>query len=331
MTNGVRQGAVSSPTLFSLYINDLFSLLKLSGLGCRIQNCFFGCFGYADDLLLLSASRSDLQSMVKICENFAKSKNLRFSTNADPKKSKTKCLIFSKQVRARQDVLPILLNGDPLPWVGNVKHLGNMLQCDNSMKQDMVMKKGNFIGKVNSLAKEFHYVTPDVFLSILNIYCTSFHGSGLWDLFCKESESLYKSWNVSMRLACKVPWTTHRYLVEAITNTMHPKVMLASRLVKFLESLKGSSKLGIRLLAGISEVDRRTVLGRSICSIAAEVDTPADRLTPSIVKTKLKYFQVPDEQKWRIPILRELIDGKISVPGFTEEELNTMKNYLCTS
>ena len=71
VTNGVRQGAVSSPTLFSVYINDLFRILKLSGLGCRIQNCFFGCFGYADDLLLLSASRSGLQSMVNICENFA--------------------------------------------------------------------------------------------------------------------------------------------------------------------------------------------------------------------------------------------------------------------
>ena len=134
----------------------------------RIQNCFFGCFGYADDLLLLSASRSGLQSMVKICEDFAKSRNLKFSTNPDPKKSKTKCLIFSKQARARQDVLPVLLNSDPLPWVVNAKHLGNKLQCDNSMKQDMAMKKGKFIGKVNSLAQEFHYATPDVFLTILN-------------------------------------------------------------------------------------------------------------------------------------------------------------------
>ena len=49
VTNGVRQGAVSSPTLFSVYINDLFSILKHSRLGCRIQNYFFGCFGYADE------------------------------------------------------------------------------------------------------------------------------------------------------------------------------------------------------------------------------------------------------------------------------------------
>ena len=170
VTNGVRQGAVSSPALFSVYIIDLFSILKHSRLGCRIQNCFFGCFGYADDLLLLSASRSGLQSMVKIAEDFAKSRNLKFSTNVDPKKSKTKCLVFSQHVRARQGILPILLNGDPLPWVETVKHLGNKLESDNSMRQDLAMKKGQFIGKVNSLSQEFHFAFPDVLMKVIKVY-----------------------------------------------------------------------------------------------------------------------------------------------------------------
>jgi hypothetical protein len=73
------------------------------------------------------------------------------------------------------------------------------------------------------------------------------------------------------------------------------------------------------------------VLGRCISSIAAEVDTPAAGLTPSLVKTKMKYFPVPEDQTWRLPILRELMDRKLSVPGFTESEIDTMKNYLCTS
>ena len=55
VTNGVRQGAVSSPLLFSVYINDLILQLRRSGLGCRFDHCYFGCLGYADDLLLLSA------------------------------------------------------------------------------------------------------------------------------------------------------------------------------------------------------------------------------------------------------------------------------------
>ena len=58
--NGVRQGAVSSPLLFSIYIDGLIKELRGSGLGCRIEQFFYGCLGYADDLLLLSASRSGL-------------------------------------------------------------------------------------------------------------------------------------------------------------------------------------------------------------------------------------------------------------------------------
>ena len=54
-------------------------------------------------------------------------------------------------------------------------------------------------------------------------------------------------------------------------------------------------------------------------------------LTPGIVKNDMKYFSVPDEQAWRIPMLRELVNGKFCVPGFSESELTLMKNYLCSS
>ena len=131
VTIGVRQGAVSSPILFSLYINDLFTVLRNSGLGCRLNSIFYGCLGYADDLLLLSASRSGLQSMVNLCTSFMKKKSLKFSTNVDPVKSKTKCVIFSPRKIAA--VSPIKLNNDDLPWVNEIKHLGNLLESNNSM------------------------------------------------------------------------------------------------------------------------------------------------------------------------------------------------------
>ena len=162
VTNGVRQGAVSSPLLFSVYIDGLILQLRGSGLGCRIDHLFFGCLGYADDLLLLAASRSGLQAMVTMCEKFAKKKHLKFSTNVDPAKSKTKCLIFSPNRKDRNGVSEILLNGDPLPWVGEVKHLGNILESDNSMKHDVAVKRGKFIGKVNSLLQELHFADPVV-------------------------------------------------------------------------------------------------------------------------------------------------------------------------
>ena len=90
VSHGVRQGAVSSPIIFSIYINDLLIILREAGFGCHVGSFFVGCLGYADDLLILSASRSGLQTMVNICQKFTEKKNLKFSTNPGASKSKTK-------------------------------------------------------------------------------------------------------------------------------------------------------------------------------------------------------------------------------------------------
>ena len=92
--------------------------------------------------------------MVDMCHKFAKDRNLKFSTNQDPKKSKTKCIVFTKKLRDRQNVAPVLLNGDPLPWVEEVKHLGNVLECDNTMTRYIATKRGEFIGKLNTLSSQ---------------------------------------------------------------------------------------------------------------------------------------------------------------------------------
>ena len=38
--NGVRQGAVSSPVLFCLYIDKVIKLLRCSTIGCQIQGVY---------------------------------------------------------------------------------------------------------------------------------------------------------------------------------------------------------------------------------------------------------------------------------------------------
>ena len=55
-----------SPVLFALYVNDSILALSRSVHGCYFNNMFVGCVMYADDLLLLSASLCDLQSMTDI-------------------------------------------------------------------------------------------------------------------------------------------------------------------------------------------------------------------------------------------------------------------------
>ena len=95
ISNGVRQGAVLSPILYCFYMNDMFDLLRKSRSGCRVGHLFAGVFGYADDLLLISPTRSGLQEMLNIAEKYALEHKISFSTNPDPEKSNTKCIVFS--------------------------------------------------------------------------------------------------------------------------------------------------------------------------------------------------------------------------------------------
>ena len=65
-SNGVKQGGVLSPTLFSVYINGLLEELQMSGYGCKIGDVFVGCISYADDLILLCASLYGIKRMIYI-------------------------------------------------------------------------------------------------------------------------------------------------------------------------------------------------------------------------------------------------------------------------
>ena len=68
--------------------------LRSSGYGCTIGTHFFGAVAYADDVLILATSVQGLQQLVNLCQKHAKENELIFSTDPDPKKSKTMCIAF---------------------------------------------------------------------------------------------------------------------------------------------------------------------------------------------------------------------------------------------
>jgi len=58
--NGVKQGGVMSPLLFTVYIDELLLRLKNSSLGCYIGAEFCGAYGYADDVILVAPTLHSL-------------------------------------------------------------------------------------------------------------------------------------------------------------------------------------------------------------------------------------------------------------------------------
>ncbi len=120
-TNGVMQGSVLSPILFTLCLDDLIEELEDNGDGCRIGMKYFGIVWFADDLKLLSPSLLGLQRMFNICKAFSTSTGLTFNAK------KTLCIMCIKFHHGHHvneiTWYTICLGNDKLKWYSQVKHL----------------------------------------------------------------------------------------------------------------------------------------------------------------------------------------------------------------
>ena len=108
---------------------------------------------------MLAPSLSALQDMLRTCEEYAQSHNLKFSTDPRPSKCKTKCIAF---LRRRRELPQLKLCGTGLPWVSHGKHLGNTIENKmDGMKMDLKQKKAAYITKNNELLQEFCSAHPE--------------------------------------------------------------------------------------------------------------------------------------------------------------------------
>ena len=202
------------------------------------------------------------------------------------------------------------------------------------MKKDVALKRGKFIGKVNSILQELHFADPTILVKLLQVYCTSFYGSCLWDLYSAKIDRLYRSWNVSVRNIFQVPYNTHRYLVQPLTDSSHPKTMLSRRFAKFMPSLVCSTKSSISYLARLVRYDNRTLAGRTVSRLSRECKVDRGSLTVSTINKAVRYFPVPEGELWRIDITKELLNvkrGCLTVGDFDYLEIEQMINFLCVS
>ena len=330
ITNGVKQGAVLSAVLYCVYTNGLFQELRRSNVGCSIGQNYVGAVGYADDIFLLSPSLDGLQRMLQICEEYAVCHNLKFSTNAVPAKSKTKCLAFCLKERT----LPSLkLRGNDLPWVSTGKHLGIKITNNqrNLIGQDIMEKRAQFIQRTNELSQEFAYASCDTKCQINRIYNSHFTGSVLWDLSRKESNMVYNTWSVSIRKMFRLDRTTHRYLIEPISGIQHIKISFMKRFLKFADTLASTRKEAVKTVYNTLARDCRSTTGRNV----RRINLTCESSHPSGEEIERQPFaEIPHGEEWRAGIAKDLInirDGLCEHSNWTREEAIYGLLHVCTT
>ena len=332
MTNGVRQGAILSGFAYCFYMNNLFSQLRKNKSGSWVPGTFLGILGYSDDSLLLAPSLDTLQEMLKVCEEYAGTHNLCFSTDKNPSKCKTKCIAFLTKDRPLSQMK---LCGNSLPWVTSGKHLGVTIGNKiDGMKMDLKIKRADYINKNNDIHQEFGFSHPKTKIRINLVYNTHLTGSCLWDLFSKEAVQMENTWNVSMRLMLDLPRETHRRLIEPLSEVRHIKFVLLKRFLSFIQQIQKSTKMASKALLDSILHDARSITGSNLRNILLKTDKLNVReLIPNDVDN-MKYHPIPEGEKWKIYILQEIIakkNGTLEIGNLKEAELDVMLEHLCVS
>lgn len=120
---GVRQGGLTSPKLFCLYVDRLVRELSGTMVGFSIDGTLVNNISYADDMVLLAPSISALKTLLSVCERYAEAHGLRYNAK------KSECLLFKAGTKS-YDVPPITLVGTALEWVTSFKYLGHWVTDD---------------------------------------------------------------------------------------------------------------------------------------------------------------------------------------------------------
>ncbi|CAH2216315.1 jg21798, partial [Pararge aegeria aegeria] len=116
---GLRQGDPLSSTIFITILETIFSKLDWNKLGLYIHDAFLSHLRFADDIVILSETSSQLQYMIKSLQLASADVGLEINL--------TKTMTMTNSCK-----IPILINGSPLEYAEKYIYLGKTISFDKT-------------------------------------------------------------------------------------------------------------------------------------------------------------------------------------------------------
>ena len=304
-TNGIRQGAIASPTLYCIYMDVLLDRLEKDGYGCWMGNHFTGAICYADDLTLLSPSITGMQKMIQTCEEYADEFGIQYNP------TKSVCVMFSK-LPQRDQGAEVMLCGSRLQWVTDTKHLGNTLCSNLSESKDVITKRGDFIGRTNTLMANLHQAPDDVILPAFRSQCCHFYGCQAWNFTDNSVKEFHTAWNKGVRRVINLNRTTHRRYLPHLAKMPNSETQFFKRFLKLHQTMCCNGNMLVRYIGIMGAKNKNSIIGQNICHIKKAPKTELEREELCVIKAIL---DMRDQ----------------CVPGFDQKDYNEFLNFLYTN
>ena len=161
--SGIRQESILSPMLFDIYVYSLVDALRSSDLGCHIGDEYIGCVVYADDIILISASLTNLKKMLDICYPMQ-------GANLDILFNVSKSYLFAVGNIYRETLPHLNINGMQISWTNSLKYLGVNFISGKRLNIDISPVMRKFYAAANAIFSHCKYASDFIKLHLLESF-----------------------------------------------------------------------------------------------------------------------------------------------------------------
>ena len=236
VSNGVRQGGILSPKLYSVYVDDLSDYLVKSQIGCHIDSLCVNHVMYADDICLMAPSPAALQKLINICYDYSMQNNLSFNS------SKSFCMVFKPRLHKLSSP-SLYMSTEKLEYTNSTKYLRFTFSSDKKDDNDMLRQLRILYTKSNRILRLFNCCSIDVKLTLFRSNCACFYCPYLWTHYKKSTHSkLRVAFNNVYRRILKLPPRSSASTMYTVNHIDSFEVLVRKRVAGFIERLKDSNK-----------------------------------------------------------------------------------------
>ena len=318
MKNGLKQGAILSPYLFSVFLDPLLKEINGSRLGCYIGNIPCNVLAFSDDVVLLSPSVTALKKMVGNCEKYSNNYFVKFNSE------KSQILNFNKS----EANFNIQINNQKIESFNEVKHLGFCLSNSKSF-YNVKSTMNDFKARTNSIVTNFKYLDTNSRIALFNSQCMGLYGCSLWDLSTADIGRFEVTYRKCCRVILKISPRTHNILIPQLMTSKNFKCILEQRFLNFICDGIAHENLLISCVFRNSFMNNGTYLMKCINTILKKYNIEYIKIFGG---KKIVLNDKCFAEEWKINLIKELLylkDFRI-FDVLSLQEINVILNQICT-